>query len=267
MPALSSRAVARASLLSLALCALRGADASGAASSVSSSPGWFRRAFFSSSAAKDTAGDGPRCPPVPTASPFDLAAYVESHPWYVQEQQPNAYQPASALFCVRAAYAWEDAAKTRVAVLNTANEGGVDGPPANARKTRLRAVVPDPAVPSKLAVGPRFVPSALYGPYWIVAVSSGYVPPGTDEDIGTDAAAGYKWAVVSGGQPTVPGKKKNTCRTSLRGVNGSGLWIFTREPTPSREVVEEARAAARDLGIDLSEMRAVTHEGCEYPDA
>ena len=63
------------------------------------------------------------------------------------------------------------------------------------------------------------------------------------------------------------GKKKNTCRTSLRGVNGSGLWIFTREPTPSREVVEEARAAARDLGIDLSEMRAVTHEGCEYPDA
>lgn len=266
MPALSSRALARASLLSLALCALRGADASDAASSVSSSPGWFRRAF-SSSAAKDTAGDGPRCPPVPTASPFDLAAYVESHPWYVQEQQPNAYQPASALFCVRAAYAWEDAAKTRVSVLNTANEGGVDGPPANARKTRLRAVVPDAADPSKLAVGPRFVPSALYGPYWVVAVSPGYVPPGTDEDSGTDATAGYRWAVVSGGQPTVPGKKKNTCRTSLRGVNGSGLWIFTREPTPSREVVEEARAAARDLGIDLSEMRAVTHEGCEYPDA
>ena len=30
---------------------------------------------------------------------------------------------------------------------------------------------------------------------------------------------------------------------------------------------EEARAAARELGIDLSEMRAVTHEGCEYPEA
>ena len=131
----------------------------------------------------------------------------------------------------------------------------------------MRAVAPDAADPSKLAVGPRFVPSALYGPYWVVAVSPGYVPPGTDEDSGTDATAGYRWAVVSGGQPTVPGKKKNTCRTSLRGVNGSGLWIFTREPTPSREVVEEARAAARDLGIDLSEMRAVTHEGCEYPDA
>ena len=262
MSALSSRALARSCLLALALCAPRGAHAGGAASGAPF--GWFRR-FFSSFAANDT--NAARCPPVATASPFDLAAYVESHPWYVQEQQPNAYQPASALFCVRAAYAWEDAAKTRVAVLNTANEGGVDGPPANARKTRLRAVVPDPAVPSKLAVGPRFVPSALYGPYWVVAVSSGYVPPGTDEDIGTDAAAGYKWAVVSGGQPTVPGKKKNTCRTSLRGVNGSGLWIFTREPTPSREVVEEARAAARDLGIDLSEMRAVTHEGCEYPDA
>ena len=263
MPALSSRAVARASLLSLALCALRGADASGAASSVSSSPGWFRRAFFSSSAAKDTAGDGPRCPPVPTASPFDLAAYVESHPWYVQEQQPNGYQPASSLFCVRAAYAWEDEAKTRVAVLNTANEGGVDGPLTNPRAARLRAVVPDADDPSKLAVGPRFAPRALYGPYWVVAVKPS-PPRGEDDPRGP---RGYDWAVVSGGAPTVPGKEKNTCRPRLAGVNGSGLWILTRDPTPPREVIEEARAAARELGIDLSEMRAVTHEGCEYPEA
>jgi hypothetical protein len=32
-------------------------------------------------------------------------------------------------------------------------------------------------------------------------------------------------------------------------------------------VVLEAREAATNLGIDLSEMRAVTHEGCEYPEA
>ena len=262
MPALSSRALARASLLSLAFCALRGADASDAASSVSSSPGWFRRAF-SSSAAKDTAGDGPRCPPVPTASPFDLAAYVESHPWYVQEQQPNGYQPASSLFCVRAAYAWEDEAKTRVAVLNTANEGGVDGPLTNPRAARLRAVVPDADDPSKLAVGPRFAPRALYGPYWVVAVKPS--PPRGEDD--PQGPRGYDWAVVSGGAPTVPGKEKNTCRPRLAGVNGSGLWILTRDPTPPREVIEEARAAARELGIDLSEMRAVTHEGCEYPEA
>lgn len=258
MPALSSRVLVRASLLSLALCALGGADASDAASaSEPSSPGWFRRAF-SSTAGKDAAS----CPLVPTASPFDLEAYVESHPWYVQEQQPNGYQPASSLFCVRAAYAWENAAKTRVAVLNTANEGGVDGPRANAGDARLRAVVPDADDPSKLAVGPRFAPSALYGPYWIVAVKPS--PPRGEDDPGSPR--GYDWAVVSAGQPTVPGKEKNTCRTRLRGVNGSGLWILTRDPTPSREVVEEARAAARNLRIDLSEMRAVTHEGCEYPE-
>ena len=89
------------------------------------------------------------------------------------------------------------------------------------------------------------------------------VPRGEDDP---GSPRGYDWAVVSAGQPTVPGKEKNTCRTRLRGVNGSGLWILTRDPTPSREVVEEARAAARNLRIDLSEMRAVTHEGCEYPE-
>jgi hypothetical protein len=192
--------------------------------------GWFRR-FFSSFAANDT--NAARCPPVATASPFDLAAYVESHPWYVQEQQPNAYQPLSSLFCVRAAYAWEDAAKRRVAVLNTANEGAVDGPRTNERKTKLRAVVPDETVPSKLAVGPRFVPSASYGPYWVLAVKPSDAPLGEDDP---EKPRGYDWAVVSGGQPNVPGGK-DTCRTSLTGVNGSGLWIFTRDPTPSYEVV------------------------------
>ena len=260
MPFLSSRALARASLLSLALCALRGADASDAASGEPSSPGWFRRAFSSTAAKHALAAS---CPAVPTASPFDLAAYVESHPWYVQEQQPNGYQPASSLFCVRAAYAWEDEAKTRVAVLNTANEGGVDGPLTNPRAARLRAVVPDADDPSKLAVGPRFAPRALYGPYWVVAVKPS--PPRGEDD--PQGPRGYDWAVVSGGAPTVPGKEKNTCRPRLAGVNGSGLWILTRDPTPPREVIEEARAAARELGIDLSEMRAVTHEGCEYPEA
>ena len=262
MSALSSRALARACLLALALCAPRGADASDAASGAPSTFGWFRR-FFSSFAAKDTDARAARCPPVPTASPFDLAAYVESHPWYVQEQQPNAYQPLSSLFCVRAAYAWEDAAKTRVAVLNTANEGGVDGPMTNEKKTKLRAVVPDETVPSKLAVGPFFAPIDSYGPYWVLAVKPSDAPRGEDDPEGP---RGYDWAVVSGGQPNVPGGKK-TCRTRLTGVNGSGLWIFTRDPMPPSEVVEEAREAATDLGIDLSEMRAVTHEGCEYPEA
>lgn len=262
MAALSSRALARSCLLALALCAARGADAGNAASGAPSTStfGWFRR-FFSSFAANDT--NAARCPPVATASPFDLAAYVESHPWYVQEQQPNAYQPLSSLFCVRAAYAWEDAAKRRVAVLNTANEGAVDGPRTNERKTKLRAVVPDETVPSKLAVGPRFVPSAFYGPYWVLAVKPSDAPLGEDDP---EKPRGYDWAVVSGGQPNVPGGN-DTCRTSLTGVNGSGLWIFTRDPTPSYEVVEEAREAATNLGIDLSEMRAVTHEGCEYPEA
>ena len=57
---------------------------------------------------------------------------------------------------------------------NTANVGGVDGPPQNSDGFRLRAVIDpdaDDDAPSKLRVGPRFLPRFLYGPYWVVAVS------------------------------------------------------------------------------------------------
>ena len=72
-----------------------------------------------------------------------------------------------------------------VSVLNTANERGVDGPMQNANMMRLRALVADTTgatPPSKLLVGPRFLPRALYGDYWIVAVSpeqprAGLAPP------------------------------------------------------------------------------------------
>jgi lipocalin len=262
MPAFLSRASVRAFLLALALVAARGVDAG----NTTVGPGgtwkpWFSRLFSRGSARGENTET--TCAPVPTASPFDLAAYVESHPWYVQEQQPNGYQPENSLFCVRAVYAFEDETRTSVSVYNTANENSVTGPQRNARGTKLRAIVPDADVPSKLRVGPRFVPSALYGPYWVVAVKPTDAPRGEDDPRGPP---GYDWAVVSGGQPTVRGNEEGTCRPKLTGTNGAGLWIFTRDPIPPREVVEEARAAARDLGFDLSEMRTVEHAGCAYPD-
>jgi hypothetical protein len=138
----------------------------------------------------------------------------------------------------------------------------VDGPPQNERRMLLRAIVPDPDVPSKLAVGPRFLPNSLRGPYWIVAVSPP-TPHGEDDHLG---GPGYDWAVISGGQPEVPGIEPGTCRTKLTGTNGSGLWIFTRDAEPPSEVVQEARAAAVDMGFDLSEMTPVPQNGCVYPE-
>ena len=257
----SARTTTRFLLLALALIATRGVDAGSTSSSgglcSGSSNNWFSRLFCRGSNSDDAS-----CPTITTVSPFDLSAYVESHPWYVQQQQPNGYQPIESLFCVRAAYAFEDEEKTTVSVLNTANDNGVDGPSRNARGMLLRAVVPDPSDPSKLAVGPRFVPKAAYGPYWVVAVG----PPTPHGEDDHEGGPGYDWAVISGGQPNVPGPTPNTCRTALTGTNGSGLWIFTRSPLPTDEVVLAAMDAAVQMGFDLSEMKPVVHDGCEYPE-
>ena len=50
------------------------------------------------------------------------------------------------------------------------------------------------------------------------------------------------------------------------GTNDSGLWLFTREPIASAEVVELMRTTARELGFDTSVLQPVTQEGCEYPE-
>ena len=202
------------------------------------------------------------CAPVTTVDDpsFTLEAYAV-HPWYVQQQMTVRYQPEDTLYCVRASYTLEPDGS--VSVLNTANRGAVDGARQNPTLTRLRAVVADPqsdVPPSKLLVGPRFLPRFAYGPYWVVAAS-----PEQPRPPGDPAGEGYDWALVSGGQPNIPGDTPGTCVTGTR-TNDSGLWIFARDPVASRETVDAAREAARSRGFDLSVLKDVAHEGCEYPD-
>jgi lipocalin len=78
-------------------------------------------------------------------------------------------------------------------------------------------------------VAPCFLPSSFAGPYWIVAFS---VQEG--------------WALVSGGPPTLPGVN-GTCRTGS-GVNGSGLWIFTRQQRRDDAIVTKVRSIATRKG-------------------
>ena len=106
-----------------------------------------------------------RCPPVPTVSDVSIEAYA-SKPWYVQAQLPNRYQPVENLFCVRAVYTVTS--PTTLDVFNFARKGSVEGEPSNEDMV-LNAFIPDVDVKSKLKVGPKFVPRALYGDYWIVA--------------------------------------------------------------------------------------------------
>merc|ERR1712146_770808 len=81
------------------------------------------------------------------------------------------------------------------------------------------------------------------GPYWIVAY---------------DEVKGY--ALVSGGQPTIP-TSNGLCKTGS-GVNNSGLWIFTREQQRNDDLVNEVRAIAKSKGFDLSVLKDVDQSNC-----
>ena len=189
------------------------------------------------------------CARVEPVDPFDLDAYVEAE-WYVAAQKPTSYQPTRDLFCVRANYTVVD--ERTISIWNTANRDGVDGSPRNADgRFKLRGLIEDPNMPSKIAVGMRFLPRFLYGPYWVVATD---VSPGDAEF----DERGYSWAIISGGQPTIS-RGNGLCEPS------GGLWLFVRDPEVSEEVVSKMKEKCESLGIDPDVLIPVTQEGCSFP--
>jgi len=217
------------------------------------------------------------CPPAgfDSLADFDLAAFARAGPWYSVLQNEVFYQPKDQLYCVRAAYVPRDPAdfSKGVAVLNTANRGGVAGPAvgSSASGGGFAGIVafPDAAAAkanpstgaSKLRVLPSFLEyafklkpgsSLISGPYWIVA-----------------AAPDLSWALISGGAPTNPSNGK--CRTGRAGkqtfldINGSGLWVFAQDPLAGAAATAPALAAAAALGYDTSTLLPVTQAGCSYP--
>jgi len=196
------------------------------------------------------------CPPpgYDSVQPFSLEAYVsDGTPWFVQQQVPISYQPENSLYCVRARYT--ELPNGRINVDNSARVGSIDGSQQNAGGFQLNAVVPDAAVPSKLAVGPPFLPPLLYGPYWVVA--AGPYSPDDAEWTGT-----YEWAIITGGEPgqeTPNGKCIGTGN-----FQNEGFWLFTREQVASPELIEEMRATADSLGLDIELLVPVAQEGCVY---
>jgi hypothetical protein len=75
-----------------------------------------------------------------------------------------------------------------------------------------------------------------------------------------DQAAG--WALVSGGPPTIDGDN-GKCKTGT-GINGSGLWIFTRQQLRDDAVVNKVRFLADSLGFDLSVLQDVDQTTCSH---
>jgi lipocalin len=179
------------------------------------------------------------CKEVTTVENFDLQSYASAK-WFVHQQAETLYLPKGRNFCVTAEYSILDAPTVwgyTVGVRNSdRNEQGDE------REGDLCAYS-EAETPSKLAVAPCFLPKIAAGPYWVVAY---------------DEAEGY--ALVSGGQPTIPGDNGG-CKTG-RGVNNSGLWIFSRSRQRDEALINKVRALAVDAGFDTSVLEDVDQRNC-----
>ena len=206
------------------------------------------------------------------SSPFSLQEYARA-PWFSQLQAPTPYQPLTSFYCVVAHYTPQSldctpksgnnsrsvitskpvACTGSIDVFNYGNEGSVNG---RAQGGHLRAIIGNTNDTSKLSVGPTFLPSIFYGPYWIVALGAH-----TSDTCESPSGTCYDWSLVSGGQPTI--ETADGCKGTASSFGG-GLWILTREAEPPVAMVEKALDAAIDRGFDISIMKPVTHAGCRY---
>jgi len=184
------------------------------------------------------------CPPTgfdSIQSGFDLDAYV-SKPWFIQQQAETAYLPKEQNFCVSAQYTRLEK-KTLlgydIKVHNVAYER--DGEKHDSGDTLYAKIVD--AKTGKLEVAPYFLPPALSGAYWVLAY---------------EESEGF--ALVSGGAPTHDGED-GLCRTGT-GVNGSGLWIATRQQRRDEGLVQKVRAMALAKGLDLTVLNDVDQTTC-----
>ena len=198
------------------------------------------------------------CPNIQLQNDVNLTEYIRAT-WYIQQQQINGYQPENDLYCVTATYNLDNHSHvplfdgTVLSVYNYANHNQVNGPhtPVN-NYSILCARQPNKSHPEKLLVAPCFLPNIFGGPYWIVSAG-----PSSDN---------YEWAIVSGGNPNIR-IDNQTCTTSQRGINGSGLWIFSRNQTLDDVSLRYIRNLLTKKGISTSRLLNVTQQGCNYTGA
>lgn len=197
-------------------------------------------------------GSSDECAPVTPVADLDLAEYTRAT-WYIQEQQVTGYQTTDDLFCVSATYniggrSVPFFSGNVLSVFNYGNIKQVNGKAMNANNaTVLCARQKDPKQGGKLLVAPCFLPNLFAGDYWIL-------------DIGGEGGR-YDWAIISGGQPKV--KFDDGCTTKETGINGSGLWLFTREPVASPDVIAMMKDKLHAMGVTTSRLVPVPQDGCE----
>ena len=196
-----------------------------------------------------------KCPDVKPIPGLNISKWTEKT-WYVAQQQLNGYQKQKDLYCVLATYDVNASQHVPffkglvVSVHNYENSGAINGPVESTDAnipSGLCARAKNTSLPSQLEVAPCFLPNFAAGPYWVIAYN-----------------ATYDWGVIAGGPPTV--QFPDGCTTKETGVNGSGLWIFVRDPK-NKVAVTQAREALTKLGYTLTRLVDVQQEGCKYEGA
>lgn len=207
------------------------------------------------------------CPVVePLGDEFDMDKYTAKS-WYVQKQQTNPYQGSDNLYCVVATYKIRD--DGNVQVYNYSNKGAVNEKETDAKSSsdKYTGLCGNPIEGGKLQVTPcpfiylgSFITDLTAGPYWVVAVDD-------------TAAEEYQWAVVTGGAPDkIKSEDPLQCTTSDGGnyidaIQGSGLWIFSRDQIADATTMASIMTKLDELGIYAGDLEDVTQEGCNYTNA
>mgnify|MGYP005993183471 CR=1 FL=1 len=188
-----------------------------------------------------------------TDPPLNITEYIRKS-WYIQEQQVNGYQSKNDLFCVTATYNIDKHSKVPyfngkvISVYNYANKDKVNGlNPNNATILCAREI--NNLESEKLIVAPCILPNLLGGDYWVV--SAGPKPNN------------YEWAIVSGGQPKVRVDDK-TCTTKQTGINGAGLWLFSRKKNMDEKTIQMLKHILISKGISTKYLLKVEHNNCTY---
>jgi lipocalin len=188
--------------------------------------------------------------------PVNLTEYMRKS-WYVQQQQINGYQSKDNLYCVTATYNIDNYSHVPffdgkvLSVYNYANLKKINGISTN-NSTVLCARQPNNSAPEKLLVSPCFLPNIFSGNYWIIAAGP--------------KSYNYEWAIVSGGQPTKR-ISNTTCTTKEIGINGSGLWLFSRKPVLENSTLNYLHNLLIANNISTSKLINVPQSGCNYSNA
>jgi len=120
--------------------------------------------------------------------------------------------------------------------------------------------IPKPGTdPTKAVVGFPFFPLTLLNLF--SGLNSWIVDGGSFDDLDTVKVSGtdMEWALISGGPPDTDGNEG-------RCYSPTGLWILSRVADPDQTVIDKIDTRAVELGLDVSQYRPVTHEGCTYLD-